>query len=729
MKSYLYLVTCSAWQNETHNIYKFGYTTDPISRLQVIKTCIPHSMKIVRLWSIKTIPACYKEQEEHDNALDLFIHKEQCDIIKKYEGIQGGTEFYIVENPDLIREIYERNGYILKEKNLDEVEEKVMKTKSSKKEGWVDLYKKFGELTLFEPELPDLEIFIQRMLDGKSLRGQQQELWDIMLEKCRNNSDANGLIQWPTASGKTVGIHIMLVFALYILKYRKTSLKALVIAPKNDILETLAGQFSKLLKYDIEVLKGYGGELANVDLSRYKNTSYVLLATHQGLMSKQGDTKKTYMETLPKFNFVLYDEAHRITGDMMLETMKKIVLEQWQPAFFLGTSATPYTSNREQQSRLKELFGDPLNMLHTCTYSQAFQNKWIAQQKFGVFISNKNATYSQKVMLILQKIMEEVERREVINKFRGRKIIAYFPSTRNDMKKAAEIFRENAPSNYKIYIADDSDSADQFCNAESDGDTVHILVACQKYREGSDIRGLEFTATMVGQHIEIHILLQIAGRSLRLDYEGKMGGTLLFYSGDDTMDPDMVWKDLFNQIVYEYALLERRVGEDGNPKPPSKAELKALAEMLMSSVEINGQTLSIEESSIILEKMYQREFYQREKKIKYIDVVSENKRLQISCTEEYKTLRIQTEHACYIDDPHTTFKDEWTTWCDFLGVDTTKYPATMEEFKQSCMDKDITDYSKYMEYVETHDDMPKYPTQMYSKFTNWEDCFPEESTW
>jgi hypothetical protein len=62
--------------------------------------------------------------------------------------------------------------------------------------------------------------------------------------------------------------------------------------------------------------------------------------------------------------------------------------------------------------------------------------------------------------------------------------------------------------------------------APADG-SLRILFACQRFREGSDVKGLEMTCALVGNTTAVYILLQICGRALRLDFEGKEGWCLI----------------------------------------------------------------------------------------------------------------------------------------------------------------------------------------------------------
>ena len=102
---------------------------------------------------------------------------------------------------------------------------------------------------------------------------------------------------------------------------------------------------------------------------------------------------------------------------------------------------------------------------------------------------------------------------------------------------------------WHIYTAvEDADASDddKFVKDIADGQP-RILLACERYREGSDIKGLEMTAILMGNTIGANILLQIVGRALRNDYNGKEGWCVIVKPSDEGTTED----DVFDSIVLE----------------------------------------------------------------------------------------------------------------------------------------------------------------------------------
>jgi hypothetical protein len=108
------------------------------------------------------------------------------------------------------------------------------------------------------------------------------------------------------------------------------------------------------------------------------------------------------------------------------------------------------------------------------------------------------------------------------------------------------------------------------------------------------------------------------------------------------------------------------------------------------------------------------------------DVVREkNRRAGLTSSEEYMDHPNTT-----VRDPKNTFSREWRGWYHFLGVDTSRFPPTKEEWVRVCKEKGLVSRHQYELY--DGPDLPKNPRHMYLNFTkNWNDEMgrPDEIVW
>ena len=199
--------------------------------------------------------------------------------------------------------------------------------------------------------------FCEVFLSGRVLRQHQTELWKIVQEMCESNRLTNykGIVQWPTATGKTYGMLMLIILIKEYCTQHNIIYNGLLISPKNDIFKTIKSEINKLLHFGITVYDGSEGKLSSLSIPTNQHT--LTLACHTALLSEKGLNK------LPDINHIHYDEVHRITGEEFFNLLKK-KMNDWNTMTLTGTSATPKTCSKSQHNKLAELFGDPLNILH-----------------------------------------------------------------------------------------------------------------------------------------------------------------------------------------------------------------------------------------------------------------------------------------------------------------------------------------------------------------------------
>lgn len=108
-----------------------------------------------------------------------------------------------------------------------------------------------------------------------------------------------------------------------------------------------------------------------------------------------------------------------------------------------------------------------------------------------------------------------------------------------------------------------------------------------------------------------------------------------------------------------------------------------------------------------------------EEQDEYQYVRSINKCLGVKSLPEYVERRKEHEH--YITDPEPYFKYRgvWTDLYDFLGVDTTKFIQSKQDWINWCKEKNIRSPDEYKTYYREYSDiLPYEPGEFYKDFTN-----------
>jgi len=555
------------------------------------------------------------------------------------------------------------------------------------------------------------EKFLRVFLHGKLPRPIQTELWAKFQEICENPDHMcyRGIVQWPTGVGKTIATLMIIVISADRCKRRGEIYRGLFVSPKNDILDTISIDFNKLSDFGITIYDGSHGKLSSLTIPT--NCHVLVSACQAALINDKG------MRRLPNMSHVHYDEVHRITGDLYFQLLKEM-LEKWNTEFLTGTSATPKTCSKSQHDKLAELFGEPYTILHSCGVEDAVKQGWIAKPRYLVGITPKSNERTAELDAYLVSIGNAIAQKKDAGQWKGGKVIAFSPDSVEDVRYLTHNANRILPHAIIYSAIDGQRTDDAFIKAPADG-AVRILFACQRFREGSDVKGLDMTCALVGNTTAVYILLQMCGRALRLDYEGKEGWCLIVRPSEKgTTEEDVLASIILDIIEF--------LGD--SKKKREVKEIEPLIKTFLGEVSVSGSSLSVEETIKRVQAAYVRnEYTRRTPKERYSLVREININMRITSRAEYFSRSL--EHCKFIENPKAYFEGWWISWYEFLGVDTSAFPQTKPEWIRVCKDRGIKSWDDYKRYVTS--DLPMNPGEMYEDYTNWDKEYgvDEEIVW
>lgn len=95
-----------------------------------------------------------------------------------------------------------------------------------------------------------------------------------------------------------------------------------------------------------------------------------------------------------------------------------------------------------------------------------------------------------------------------------------------------------------------------------------------------------------------------------------------------------------------------------------------------------------------------------------------NKELNIKSKEEYIEKRLQ--HKMYIPEPVIYFcnKGVWTDWYDFIGVETTQFIQSKQNWINFCKKNNVSCMNDYEILCDKYKELPRNPGDFYTHFTN-----------
>jgi superfamily II DNA or RNA helicase len=706
MSKYFYVVDLgiSFIENNT-SYYKIGITHHPESRKWQYNILCIKPPKYKYLFRIITNISEYLFYNL-DNTYFIEYLKRLNLYDKYYASLGGGTELYYDIPLNILQDYF--TSLNIEIEILPDIYSERPERQVYKKHKKIDKNGKKNRLTL---NLKNKEDF-KNILGSKNLRSIQDILWEDIYETLDRDENIFGIIQWPVGVGKTVGILIV----VYLIKQRLEKLgqylNSILISPKRDIIKTLRKEFDLLENYGIKVI--YSSEpISKIVLP--ENTHYLLVITHSGMNTIIDD--KPFIETLKNINLVLYDEVHRICGEYFYDSLKKMITK-WQLKYLIGTSATPLTCNKTQNKKLIELCpndnGDNIKLVSYCSIKNALDNEWIARPKINLFIFSNKDTIIDETLNIINDL-------ETASQFRNKKIICYSSSSVESMENYHALFKlSDKTKEWFIYNANNDDNIDNFINNVYS--KPQILFACQKYREGSNIYGVDMVNIIIEQTIEPHLLLQIGGRAMRMDYKNKIATINIFKRYEPTD------KNALN-ILYEIVSMINDEYKYNNHTISTKCNLNKIIEDLVGVIKIDGETLDHGAAVSAVESIYIKRQLDSSPKLKYTMLVDENRILGLKSKNEYFNSREGNKY--FIDDPQTYFTREglWINWCHFLGVDTSNF-LDLDNWKKKVKSLNITTINDYINSYMLYPELPPRPNEFYNNFTNWSDELDiVDSTW
>ena len=520
--------------------------------------------------------------------------------------------------------------------------------------------------------------FFDHVLDKHPPRAIQAELWSAC-EAHTARGMMSGIVQWPTGSGKTVAMLTIVATCASRCAALGLVFRGLIVAPKNDIFDTLVGHIRKLERWGIVVCEGHNARLVGASVPR--DVPVLVTATHAML------TKRSTWLALPPMTLVHYDEAHRATGDEFFALLTEM-RATWGTAYVTGTSATPMTCCRRQHEKLDRIFGS--TYIHRCDIDTAIEERWIARPRFTVHVTSRSSR-SDTVAQFVDLVFAAVDAKRQSGAWRTGKVIAYLPRVA-ETREAEALARRRGT--FSVFAALDGTRATDFLGAAGDA----VLFACERFREGSDVRYVEIVAVLAGEEIGANVLLQIAGRALRADYPDKEGWCVVVKPTDS--EPDEVFDEIVTSIA-EYL----GMGHGG-----AGARLAA-TRAFFGELTVNGRAYDVAETIQRIQTLHAA-LGTGTTIADYNAHRARNAALGLRCRAEYVGPR----------DAEDRFSRHWVSWYHFLGVDVSMFPVTKSAWVEECRSRGIRSWGEYQRAAEAPGSgLPAEPAEMYDTYTNWDE--------
>jgi predicted helicase len=444
------------------------------------------------------------------------------------------------------------------------------------------------------------------------------------------------------------------------------------------------------------------------------------------------------------FDFKIGDEAHHLVGVENDETKNYKLFHKIKSNKTLFMTATEKSIDIKKDKEVKEVYSmDDIEKfggyLDVKTVRWAIENKKITDYSLLILSNTENEineiikelkiqTPNKELFMSAFMSLKAIEKYKNLshiliccNKTESADIISNYIDIILDKKifniDKKQFYNNSLHTNKKINIdlSNDNSEINKFKKCK-----YGIISSVYIFGEGFDLpklNGVVFAENMVS---DIRIV-QTALRPNRLDSNNinKIAYIIIPYRENNDIELD---KDAFNRVSMIISKL-RNVDEIIEQKIHVFKIKKYMSEYEDNQ---NNHIYDFEDDNHELNKIKLRLKHSHalgslcsEEQDEYNYVKQLNRELNIQSKEIYSSEHIQSIHKNYIETPDDYFKLKgvWENWCDFIGIDTSKFIKSKHEWIKICKEKSVISLDNYDKLSDKYDFLPKEPGEFYKEFT------------
>jgi len=684
-------------RNNSYNIYnacKLGITSNiPDRNLQYITGEIERGY----FYPVFSVDILFLNQIEYELQKEFVNHH-------IYRG--GGIEFYNIEIINLIE------PFLIK--------------------------KKYKFYTLTEIEINNL--IHSNKKNDKQLEikpNEQQQNILVMIKKFYKNNDI-GKIYWSCGLGKA----LMSIFIVYKMNF----LKVIICVPSIYLQNQMEKEILKIFPEKKNILK-IGGD-NNFTINKKKIYNFIF--SNSNIEKNNNDCKfiistynSCYILTDNIFNFDLKisDEAHHLVGIKNEDIEKSYIsfhkIKSKKTLFMTATKKIIINKPNDKKYYSMDdenIFG---KLIDEKTIHWSIENKKITdyyllvlqntEEDINQIISLLNINVFNKelfisaymVLMSIEKYNDLTHIAIYTNNIENAELVKYYI----DVILETNIIKLNSNQIYNKALHSKTENnlnyeVNKFIN------TKYGIISCVYiFSEGFDLPALNGVCFAENMISDIRIV-QCALRPNRLEINNpnKKAYIILPYIDYNDYNNDNKSFDKIRKIIGKirnvdesieqkiYILSKQKNKNDNNDNNDNNN---------------NNNNIYFEENENELIKLKLRLRYSKTLGSKFTEEQDEfnyikhlNKELNINSPEDY--VKKQLQHKMYIPQPEEYFskKGVWSNWYDFIGLDTSYFIQSKQEWITFCKKHKLTSINDYEKLCDKYKELPKNPSNFYTHFTN-----------
>ena len=470
--------------------------------------------------------------------------------------------------------------------------------------------------------------------------------------------------------------------------------------------------------------------------------------------------EKNYID-YDKLNFVIFDECHGVSAKKFYDLLYKIKFVNKK--HIIGFSATPVRDNAED--KVKKIFSKSidkndkhvLNIISNYDIMTAICHGVVLPPSYTIVEIKK--TCKKKIGRSNKDITEKVIK-DKLKELPYKKIICWCGSI-SKMKEWYMFFNKRFPE-LKLYCSTSKDSIhkkegldtdyDEFCETDKNA----VLLTVHRCREGSDIKNLDMGVYL--DHVKkrgILVCIQTVGRILRPDikklkrcgfiidtfindgeieievmtaqriisYYEKVLGLTTDDAYNDLLEKYKKMKEMFNDTTYDENSKKIKIKIDDNIEHDTEIKLELITKNFDWSKFTKKINSIIDKNfGIDEDESLKTEYELLKEKIQKYNKVNSKNNSKLNNKLEYK--KYAEKNKLVINPEQKFINYGWINYYDFLGIDTSKYPKTLDELKNICKNHCLDNEDVFIAKCNTKN-LPEMPEEIYRNFSSFYDMFNE----
>ncbi len=692
LQGYIY-IRRNDWYN-MHNVCKLGKTLNIPDRDSQYITGEIERGYFYPIFNVDINFLNQIEDELQNEFIDYHIYK------------GGGIEFYSIEIINLIEPFLKKNNYKYYILTQIEINNLIHCTRDKN-------YKTYN-----------------KQLENKTIPNEQQQHILVTIKEFYENNDI-GKFYWSCGLGKA----LMSIFIVYEMKF----LKIVICVPSIYLQNQMEKEILKLYPKKKNILK-LGGDDNNSTTNKTKIYDF---------LEKDNDDCKFIISTynscyilvddIFNFDFKIGDEAHHLVGIENEDIEKSYIsfhkINSIKTLFMTATEKIIENKpdNKKYYSMDDEnIFG---KLIDEKSVHWAIENKKITdyyllvlkntEEEVNQIVSLLNIDVSNKELFISAfMVLKSIEKYNDLthitiytNKIENAELVKIYIEKilETDIIKldSNEIYNKSLHSKSENNL---DDEVKKFKN------TKYGIISCVYiFGEGFDLpklNGVCFAENMIS---DIRIV-QCALRPNRLENVNpdKKAYVILPYIDYNDYNNDDKSFDKIRKIIGKI----RNIDESIEQKIHILSTIKININKHNNSTDTNNYIYFEENENELLQlklrlrysKTLGSTFTEEQDEFNYIKQL--NKELDINSKEDYAKKQLQ--HKMYIPQPEEYFckKGVWTDWYDFIGVDTTQFIQSKEDWIKFCKKYNVSSIIDYENLCDEYKELPRNPSNFYTHFTN-----------